>query len=106
MQMLPLQGSGGSTVAGVSAMPLAAQKEELWGASIVDCHHHLRRTPEANIAHLDGCGTSNAMALTRANSALEDIKAVDAKYPGRILGYFASTDITIGGSNGTGLVAP
>jgi predicted TIM-barrel fold metal-dependent hydrolase len=71
-----------------------AQGPDPWsGASIVDCHHHLRRTPEANIVHLDGCGVSNANILARENSA-EQIEAIRTKYPGRILGWFASADIT------------
>ena len=63
------------------------------GDRIVDCHHHLRPSPEANIAHLDGAGISNAMALARANSA-EQMSALEAKYPGRFLAWFASADIT------------
>src|ERR1017187_3406233 len=63
------------------------------GASIVDCHHHLRPSPEANIAHLDGAAISNALALARANSA-EQMQALETKYPGRFLGWFASADIT------------
>jgi uncharacterized protein len=63
------------------------------GASIVDCHHHLRRTPEANIRHLDGCGVSNALALARENSA-DAMNELGAQYPGRFLGWFASADIT------------
>jgi predicted TIM-barrel fold metal-dependent hydrolase len=76
-------------------MPLVAQEElrSQWGGPVVDCHHHLRRTPEANISHLDGSGISNAMALARDNSA-EQIAAIRAQFPGRILGWFASTDIT------------
>jgi predicted TIM-barrel fold metal-dependent hydrolase len=64
-----------------------------WGGSVVDCHHHLRRTAEDNIVHLDGCGVSNAMALAR-ESSVEQIAAIQEKYPGRLLGWFASTDIT------------
>ena len=71
----------------------AAQDAPIWGNPIVDCHHHLRRTPEANIAHLDGCGVSNFMALARANSA-EMMQTVRQQYPGRALGWFASADIT------------
>jgi predicted TIM-barrel fold metal-dependent hydrolase len=59
----------------------------------VDCHHHLRRVPEANVAHLDGCGVSNAMLLARENSAA-DITALQTRFPGRFLGWFASADIT------------
>src|SRR5581483_3753855 len=64
-----------------------------WGGPVVDCHHHLRRTPEANIVHLDGSGMSNAMVLARDSSA-EQIAAIKSQYPGRILGWFAGTDVT------------
>ena len=60
---------------------------------MVDCHHHLRRTAEANIVHLDGCGVSNAMMLARENS-LAQVQEIEQKYPGRVLGWFASADIT------------
>ena len=84
-----------SVGAAVSALPLAAQQEgrSEWGGPVVDCHHHMRRTPEANIAHLDGSGMSNAMILARDTSAGQ-IAAIRTQYPGRILGWFASTDIT------------
>ena len=70
---------------------MAASNE--WGGSIVDCHHHLRRTADSNVAHLDGCGVSNAMVLARENSRkqIDDLKA---QYPGRFVGWFASADIT------------
>jgi uncharacterized protein len=81
--------------AAASMLPLLGQEaaRNEWGGPVVDCHHHLRRTPEANLAHLDGSGISNAMALARDNSA-EQIAAMKAQYPGRILGWFAATDIT------------
>ena len=84
-----------SMAAAASALPLVAQQASLreWGGPVVDCHHHLRRTAEANIAHLDGSGISNAMVLARDSSA-EQIAAIKAQYPGRILGWFASTDIS------------
>jgi predicted TIM-barrel fold metal-dependent hydrolase len=69
------------------------QTENLWGGPVVDCHHHLRRTAEANIVHLDGCGVSNAMMLARENS-LAQVQEIEQKYPGRLLGWFASADIT------------
>jgi uncharacterized protein len=64
-----------------------------WGGPIVDCHHHMRRTAEANIAHLDGVGMSNVMLLAR-ESAAANIATLKEKYPGRVLGWFASADIT------------
>jgi uncharacterized protein len=81
--------------AAASTLPLLGQKTagEEWGGPVVDCHHHLRRTPEANIAHLDGSGISNAMVLARDSSA-EQIATIKTQYPGRILGWFASTDIS------------
>jgi predicted TIM-barrel fold metal-dependent hydrolase len=81
-----------AAAAALPAMSLRAEAD-LWGGPVVDCHHHLRRTPEANIVHLDGCGVSNAVALARENSA-EMIKTIESQYPGRVLGWFASADIT------------
>ena len=66
---------------------------DLWGGKVVDCHHHLRRNLDANVAHLDGSGVSNAVVLARENSA-EQFAALQAKYPGRFLAWFASADIT------------
>jgi uncharacterized protein len=90
--------SAAAAISAVAATRAQAAPEELWGGPVVDCHHHLRRSQpgqavDANIVHLDGCGVSNAMVLARENSA-EQIQAIDAKYPGRILGWFASADIT------------
>jgi len=76
-----------------SAVSGRGQTAELWGGPVVDCHHHLRRTAEANIVHLDGCGVSNAMMLARENS-VDQIHEIEEKYPGRLLGWFASADIT------------
>ena len=45
------------------------------------------------MAHLDGCGVSNAMVLARDNSA-EAMQTLRTQYPGRFLGWFAGTDIT------------
>ena len=64
-----------------------------WGGPVVDCHHHLRRTPEANLLHLDGAGISGAVVLARENSA-DQIGMWRTQYSGRLLGWFASTDIT------------
>lgn len=78
-----------------SAMPLMGQltSSPQWDGPVVDCHHHMRPTAEANIAHLDGSGMSNAMLLAR-NSSANEIAALKMQYPNRVLGWFASTDIT------------
>ncbi len=79
--------------AGGAASALA-QTAPPWAAlKIVDCHHHLRRTPEANATHLAGAGISNCMALARDNSA-EAVKEFRAAKPGKLLGWFAGTDVT------------
>lgn len=81
--------------AAASGFPLLAQESSPseWDGTVVDCHHRPRRTPEANIAHLDGAGISNAMVLARDSSG-EQVAAIRAQYSGRILGWFAGTDIT------------
>src|SRR4051794_31750596 len=83
------------TIAAVgSALPLIGQQASgsEWGGPVVDCHHHIRNTAEANIAHLDGSGISNAMLLARDRSA-DQIAAIKTQFPGRIQGWFASSDI-------------
>jgi uncharacterized protein len=85
-----------SAIAGAacSAGALHGQATEPWaGDSVVDCHHHLRSTAEANITHLDGCRISNALFLTR-DVAADRIRAIRAQYPSRFLGWLAGTDIT------------
>jgi predicted TIM-barrel fold metal-dependent hydrolase len=84
------------TIAGAAccAGALHGQSAEPWASeSVVDCHHHMRRTADASIAHLDGCRISNALFLAR-DAAADQIRAARAQYPGRFLGWFASTDIT------------
>jgi uncharacterized protein len=82
-----------AALATVSSLHSQENTGNEWGGPVVDCHHHLRRTLEANLLHLDGSGMSNAMVLARDNSA-EQITAWRTQAPGRILGWFASTDIT------------
>src|SRR5258707_726425 len=82
-----------AAIASVASLNSQDSSRNEWGGSIVDCHHHLRRTPEANLVHLDGAGISNAVVLARENSA-DQIGALKTQYPGRFLGWFASTDIT------------
>jgi len=64
-----------------------------WGGPVRDNHFHMRPTPEANAAHLDGCGVSHAVLLTRGANAAAQVKANQEKYPGRYI-WFASADIT------------
>jgi uncharacterized protein len=68
--------------------PLSAE----WGSSVLDIHSHLRQDLDANVKHMDGCGVTQAVLLTRVANT-EQVKAVLAKYPKRFI-WSASTDIT------------
>ena len=82
-----------AALASVSSLRGQSPSPNEWGGPVVDCHHHLRRTSEANLLHLDGAGISGAVVLARENSA-DQIGMWRTQYPRRFLGWFASTDIT------------
>jgi predicted TIM-barrel fold metal-dependent hydrolase len=63
-----------------------------WGSPVLDIHTHLRQGLDANIIHMDGCGETKAVLLARSTAA-EQVKAMQAKYPGRFA-WAASADIT------------
>jgi predicted TIM-barrel fold metal-dependent hydrolase len=82
-----------AAIAPMSFLHAQSATSNEWGGPVVDCHHHLRRTPEANVAHLNGSGISNALVLARENTS-DQMNALKAKYPGQFLGWFASADVT------------
>ena len=82
----------GAIAAGLAGSTLQAASNE-WGGPVVDIHHHFRAKKEANVAHLDGAGISNAVFLARENTA-DQVRAVQSEYPGRFLGWMASVDLT------------
>lgn len=47
-----------------------SSEEHPWGNPVMDMHFHCRRTPEANLLHLDGAGVSMAALLTPASGQL------------------------------------
>jgi hypothetical protein len=47
-----------------------SSEEHPWGNPVVDMHFHCRRTPEANMLHLDGAGVSMAALLTPASGQM------------------------------------
>ena len=63
-----------------------------WGGPILDIHSHLRQGLDANMIHMQGCGVTNAVLLTRG-PVVERVKAIQAKYPKRFA-WAASADIT------------
>ncbi len=82
--------SASAALALLKAQP--AGSDANWGGPVRDMHFHMRATPELNIAHLDGCGVSNATLLTRANVS-DRVHELQASFPGRFV-WFASADIT------------
>ena len=69
--------------------------ENLWSNRVFDSHFHIRKQPEANIAHLDGSGIAEALLLTfLQHTPVDDVKTLQAKYPGRFPDFAASTDVT------------
>lgn len=81
-------------VAASAAATLRAQTPTSpeWGGPVLDIHLHLRQGLDANATHMDGCGVTHAVLLAR-NSASEQVKAIQAKYPKRFV-WAASADIT------------
>jgi len=63
-----------------------------WGGPVLDIHAHLRQTVDANMVHMQGCGVTNAVLLTRA-TAVDQVKGIQAKYPNRFV-WSATADIT------------
>ena len=63
-----------------------------WGGPVLDIHSHLRQGLDANFVHMEGCGVTNAVLLSRY-SATEQIKAMQAKRPG-VFVWAAAADIT------------
>lgn len=52
--------------AGVVAPYARAQSAPDWGGPVLDTHLHLRKDPAACLMHMQGCGVTNAVLLTRA----------------------------------------
>lgn len=50
-----------ATCAGASAQP-----SQRWGGPVLDAHLHLRPNVESNWTHMQGCGVTHAVLLTRA----------------------------------------
>ena len=84
-----------TVLAGLSAFaaaPARAQAAPAWSSPVLDIHFHMRTDARANIAHLDGCGVTQANLLTRGSVA-DQVHGLQAQYPKRFV-WFASTDIT------------
>ncbi|MEZ5396621.1 MAG: amidohydrolase family protein [Bryobacterales bacterium] len=73
------------------ASEAAPPKEDLWGGPVLDIHTP-RGDADANAVHLDGCGVSNAVLLTRV-SGVPELQQALAKYPDRYV-WSAAVDVT------------
>ena len=63
--------------AGALEPHLRSQSSPDWGGPVLDTHLHLRPNADACFTHMQGCGVSNAILLTAANSqdrAKEEMK--------------------------------
>jgi uncharacterized protein len=61
----------------------------MWGGPVLDTHLHLRRDPDACFTHIQGCGVTNAVLLTRdvdESKAKEEV----ARRPGNFVRSVAS----------------
>jgi hypothetical protein len=66
-----------AALAAAAAPALRSDNSPLWGGPVLDTHLHLRRDPDACFTHIQGCGVTNAVLLTRApdeDKAVEEIK--------------------------------
>ena len=89
----PLACSGSREPEEVAKVSEAAPaKEDLWGGPVLDIHAHLRQDADGNAVHLDGCGVSHAILLTRVSSTPQ-LKETIAKHPDRYV-WSASVDVT------------
>jgi predicted TIM-barrel fold metal-dependent hydrolase len=66
-----------------------------WGGPVRDCHFHLRPDLASNLAHMDGCGVSNAVILAR-DPTPDQLRAIQQH--GDRLTWAVSTDITTDGA--------
>jgi predicted TIM-barrel fold metal-dependent hydrolase len=70
--------------AAAAAHRLAAQPDLSWGGPVLDTHLHLRANADACFTHMQGCGVTNAVLLTRAADE-ERAKAEMEKRPSRFV---------------------
>jgi hypothetical protein len=66
----------------LAAQQVKAQSE--WGGPVLDTHLHLRPDADACFTHIQGCGVTNAVLLTRAGDQ-EKAKAEMEKRPGHFV---------------------
>ncbi len=88
--------------AALAAAPAAswAQSEITWTGPILDTHLHLRREPDDCFTHMQGCGVTHAVLLTRAEDE-EKAKLEMEKRPGR---FVRSVSFDVGKPDGDKMI--
>ena len=56
-----------TAVTALAAAKGFAQPVPDWGGPVLDTHLHLRKDPDSCFTHIQGCGVTNAVLLTRAS---------------------------------------
>jgi len=75
------------------ATPLKAKDAPTWSSPVLDLHWHMRKSPEANLAHMAGSGVAQANLLA-GSGGQEMVSILQAQNPHRFPSWFASSDIT------------
>jgi predicted TIM-barrel fold metal-dependent hydrolase len=74
-----------TALAGLAAAPaLFPQSDLMWGGPVLDTHLHLRKDPDSCFTHIQGCGVTNAVLLTRDVDE-EKAKEEMARRPGHFV---------------------
>ncbi|MDQ2775213.1 MAG: amidohydrolase [Acidobacteriota bacterium] len=73
-----------TALAAAAAPRLWSQQDLLWGGPVLDTHLHLRRDPDSCFTHIQGCGVTNAVLLTRASDE-DKAKQEMEKRPGHFV---------------------
>src|SRR5690349_13971645 len=68
----------------VAAPRVLAQSDVNWGGPVLDTHLHLRGNADACYTHMQGCGVTHAVLLTRAQDE-ERAKAEMERRPGHFV---------------------
>src|SRR5580765_5961669 len=79
------------------AQRLRAQSDTSWGGPVLDTHLHLRPNADACYTHMQGCGVTHAVLLTRAQDEAR-AKAEMELRPGHFVRSVA-TDPSAGGAD-------
>src|SRR4051794_19113428 len=87
-----------SMIAACAAAPrVVAQSDVNWGGPVLDTHLHLRQNADACYTHIQGCGVTHAVLLTRATDE-DRAKAEMERRPGHFVRSVA-TDPTVSGAD-------